>query len=102
MSETVGTSIQPPTISEPRHTTLAGQEAAFAQHSRQAANLAAHVLTTYQDRVFSLALERLRDGYPIFEYDTWELDEEQIWNEAMEEAADLVNYLVMMLERRGA
>lgn len=111
-SVSVGTSEQVPTktetfpnreteeCEEPRSATLQGQLAAFDEHFDHAADLAIHMLTHYRVRIREGARSRLVAGFPIYGSRTWRCFEDDVWDEAMEEASDLVNYLVMVLEMR--
>ena len=76
------------------------QLAAFDRHAPMVRVLVGQMLASYWDTICMEARLRLNEGYPVFGDGSWSKDPDVLWQEALEEAADLVNYLVMIYEQR--
>jgi len=79
--------------------TLEGQLAAFDRHQAEVRHLMVHLIENYWSHISSIARIRLYEGFPLYGHATWERSEDDLWQEALEEVADQLNYLIMLMER---
>jgi hypothetical protein len=63
-------------------------------------NLIAHLAEHNRPAIRVEAKKRLIAGWWLYGHGTWERSEDEIWDEALQEAADQANYHIMQLEKR--